>query len=90
MSLAAITWRATADSTNRSRRHDTEQTFSTTNCPTRVRLDAPNALRTPISEARSMMRLTFRFTRLIAGKHHEQDHRDDDDREQGAAPPFRA
>ena len=37
------------------------------NWPTSVREDAPNALRTPISEARSMMRLMLRLTRFTAG-----------------------
>ena len=46
--------------------------FSTRNCPTSVRAGAPNALRTPISDARSMIRLMLMLTRLTVGHQHEQ------------------
>ena len=41
--------------------------FSTMNCRTSVAEEAPNALRTPISEDRSIMRLVLMFTRLSVG-----------------------
>ena len=41
--------------------------FSTRNWPTSVRAGAPKALRTPISEARSMIRLMLMFTRFTVG-----------------------
>src|SRR6185369_2487742 len=41
--------------------------FSTTHCTTSLPLDAPKALRTPISELRSMIRPVLRLTRFSAG-----------------------
>lgn len=41
--------------------------FSTINCPTKVIPEAPNALRTPISEERSIIRLILIFTRFRVG-----------------------
>ena len=43
-------------------------TFSIINCPTNVIPDAPNALRTPISDERSIMRLIFILIKLSVGK----------------------
>ena len=51
--------------------------FSTRNCPTSVRDGAPNALRTPISDARSMIRLMLMFTRLTVGDEDEQQRQDE-------------
>ena len=52
---------------------DSSTRFSTTNCPTSVREEAPKALRTPISEARSTMRLVFRLIRFTAGSSMKRD-----------------
>jgi hypothetical protein len=41
--------------------------FSVMNCQTKTFDDAPNALRTPISDDRSMILLMFMFTRFSVG-----------------------